>query len=307
MAQHINISPRARANRLRQSVGDRIFAALIFAALILVNLIMLYPLVYVFSTSISSPSAVVQGRVLLWPVGFDTSAYAQILKYPYFLTSYGNTLFYAFFGTLGSLFMLVITAYPLATDTFHSRKYITMFYVITMFISGGMIPTFLVVKGVGLYNSRLAMIIPSLLSAWNIVICKNFFESIPRSLHESAYLDGASDWVILWRIVLPLSKAVLATLALFCIVAYWNNFFSALLYLNDRDKYPLQMILRGILMNAEMTARDPSLAFDENSVMASTLSLKTASVVVTILPVLCVYPFIQKYFVKGVMIGSVKG
>lgn len=297
---------RMSRTKIKETKNDKVFNFTVAALLILVNIIMLYPFIYVVSVSISNPSSVVRGEVVLLPKGFSLEAYKQILNYPYFVKSYLNTIFYATIGTMLTLLMTVLAAYPLSMEKFRSKGTISFLYVFTMFFSGGMIPTFLVIKNLNLLDTRSAVVVTSILSAWNIIICRSFFQGIPKSLHESAYIDGANDWTILFRIILPLSKPVISTLALFSIVGFWNDFFSALLYLNDRNKFPLQMILRNILINSEMIAKEPGAARDVSNTI-STLSLKTASIMVTIIPVLCVYPFIQKYFVKGAMIGSIKG
>lgn len=294
------------STKIKETRKDKIFNAVTVSLLILVNIIMLYPFIYIISVSISNPNSVIRGEVVLLPKGFSFEAYKQILTYPYFLKSYLNTIFYASVGTVLTLLMTVLAAYPLSMEKFRSKGTVSFLYVVTMFFSGGMIPTFLVVKNLRLLDTRAAVIITAILSAWNVIICRSFFQGIPKSLHESAYIDGANDWTILFKIIIPLSKPVLSTLALFSIVGFWNDFFSALLYLSDRNKFPLQMILRNILINSEMVAKEPGAVKDVSNTV-STLSLKTASIMVTILPVLCVYPFIQKYFVKGVMVGSVKG
>lgn len=292
--------------KIKESIGDRTFNTVVVILLIIVNILMLYPFIYVLSVSVSDPNSVIRGEVILLPKGFSKFAYEQILTYPLFTKAYLNTIFYASVGTVLTLLMTILAAYPLSMEKLRSRGVISFFYVFTMFFSGGMIPTFLVVKNLHLLDKRMAVIIVAILGAWNVIICRSFLQTIPKSLHESAYIDGANDWTILFRIILPLSKPVLSTIALFSIVGFWNDFFSALLYLNDRNKYPLQMILRNILINSEMIAKEPGAVRDVSNSTA-TMSLKTASIVVTIIPVLCVYPFIQKYFVKGVMIGSIKG
>ncbi len=296
-----------KRNVIRESTGDRTFNIVNVLLLLLLDIVVLYPLIYVLSTSVSEPAEVIRGRVTFLPRGFNLVGYSQILKYPSFLQSYANTVLYTVVGTALSLVITVIGAYPLSLPKFRLRGKITAFYVFTMYFSGLMIPTFLVVQGVGIFDTKWALILPTMLGAWNVTICRSFLQGIPFSLHESAYIDGANDFTILWRIILPLSKPVMATLGLFCAVAYWNNFFSSLLYVNNRAHYSLQFILRGILMNAQMAAENPTMAAEAANMEASTMNLKTASVVVTMLPILCVYPFIQKYFVKGVMIGSIKG
>lgn len=297
-----------RSTKVKESTTDRIFNVVLIIVLILLNILMLYPFLYVLSTSISDPGQVMAGNVWLWPVGFDLTAMKQIMQYPLFLNSYLNTILYSVGGTCATLFMTSLTAYPLAQSKFRLRGAIAKIYLFTMFFGGGMIPTYLVYKDLGLVDNIFVMILPGALTAWNIILCRTFFQGIPESLHESAYLDGASDWTILWRIVMPLSKPVLATIALFSMVGIWNDFFTGLIYFNDNTKFPLQLILRMILINASMSG-NPAESGNVMDFMqrTSTQALKSASIVISIAPIICVYPFIQKYFVKGVMIGSVKG
>ena len=291
---------------VKDSFGERVFVGTITGFLILLNVVMFYPFVYVFSTAISDTGQVIAGNVWLFPIGFDLSAVQQILSYPLFTSSYLNTILYTVFGTAACIIMTCLTAYPLAQSKFQLKGVISVIYVFTMFFGGGMIPTFLVYRNLGLVDSRLVMILPGAISAWNIIICRTFFKSIPASLNESAYLDGASDLKILWRIIIPLSTPILATLALFSSVGIWNDFFTGLLYFNDPTKYPLQLILRMILVTVTTAALQAENSVMEFTQRSATLSLKSASILLSILPIMCVYPFIQRYFVKGVMIGSLK-
>lgn len=298
---------RKKRTTIKESTGDRVFNAILVIVLIIVNIVMLYPFIYVISTSISAPGEVMAGNVWLWPIGFDMTAINQILKYPNFLSSYGNTILYSICATIVTILITSITAYPLSRPEFKMRGVLSKIYLFTMFFSGGMIPTYLIYKDLGFVDNWLVMVIPGALTAWNLILVRTFFQGIPDSLHESAYLDGANDLVILWRIVLPLSKPVMATITLFTMVSVWNNFFTGLLYFNKPELYPLQLILRMILINASMnTSADDSSNMD-NMVKTSTQALKSASIIISILPIICVYPFVQKYFVKGVMVGSVKG
>ncbi|MDR2419324.1 MAG: carbohydrate ABC transporter permease [Treponema sp.] len=292
--------------KTRDSLSERIFVGVIVVLLVILDIIMLYPFIYVFSTAISDTAQVMAGNVWLFPIGIDFSAIQHISTYPLFARSYLNTIIYTIFGTISCVFITCITAYPLAQAKFKLKGFISIVYIITMFFGGGMIPTFLMYRNLGLVDNRLVMILPGALSAWNIIICRTFFKSIPVSLSESAYLDGASDWTILWRIIMPLSQSIIATLALFSAVGIWNDFFTGLLYFNDSKKYPLQLVLRMILVNASMGAAIADGSFLDFSQKTATLALKSASILVSILPIICVYPFIQKYFVKGVMIGSIK-
>jgi len=296
---------RKRKTVIRRGASDWALDIFVYLFVFVLLVLMLYPFLYVISTSISNQTEVMRGAVTVYPRGFDLSSYKAILLNPMLPISYFNTIIYSIAGTAITLVITAMSAYPLSLKKFETRGFWSLLYVITMFFGGGMIPTFLVVKGLGLYNTRLAMILPGIISAWNIIIMRSFFQSIPSSLHESAYLDGANDWTTLWRIILPLSKAVIATIGLFTFVAIWNDFFSALLYLKDSDKYPLQMILRVILFNST-TSQTPD---DQTRNLAniSSQGVKSAVIVVAIFPIMCIYPFIQKYFVKGVMIGSIKG
>lgn len=299
----------SKGTKVKQPIGDVIFDIIIFIILMFVNVVMIYPLLYVLATSISDPGEVIRGNVYIIPKGFDLGAVNEMIKHPQFPTSYMNTIMYTTCGTVLTLLVTPMAAYPLATDKFKARGFISILYVITMFFGGGMIPTYLNMRMLHLLDTRLVMIIPGVISAWNLIIMRSFFRGIPGSLHESAYIDGANDWTVLWKIVMPLSKPVLATIGLFTAVGYWNDFFSALLYLNDANLYSLQMVLRSILVDATMASSggaDGQKDVDQNKAM-STQSLKSASIVLTMIPIMCVYPFVQKYFAKGVMIGSVKG
>lgn len=299
---------KVRSRKVKETAGDRAFNIVLIVVLVLINIIMLYPFLYVFSTAISTQSEVMAGNVWLYPIGFDMTAMKQIIQYPMFLNSYKNTIIYSVCGTICTLLLTSLTAYPLSRPNFRSKSVIAKIYLFTMFFGGGMIPTYLVYRSYGLVDNPLVMILPGALSAWNIILCRTFFQGIPESLHESAHLDGASDLTILVKIIMPLSKPVLSTIALFTMVGIWNNYFTGLLYFNDSTKYPLQLILRMILINASMSNGSGA---DKNVMdfmqRASTQALKSCSILISILPIICVYPFIQKYFVKGVMIGSVKG
>ncbi len=291
---------------MKETRGDKIFRIVIAIILLFVNAIMLYPFILIISLSISDPEAVLRGEVTFLPKGFSGRAYEKMITTPNFVKSYGNTILYATVGTIITLALTALTAFPLSVTKFRSKKFLNVYYMITMFFYGGMIPTFLVVRSLGIIDTLWAMVLPGALTAYNIMIFRSFFQGIPESLHESAYIDGANDWRVLFSIILPLSKPVIATIALFTIVRHWNSFFNALLYLNTPDKYPLQMILRNILTGAEQLNKDSG-AFETLAQSSVTESLKDASIIITTLPVICIYPFIQRYFVKGVMIGSVKG
>ncbi|HOJ10994.1 MAG TPA: carbohydrate ABC transporter permease [Clostridiales bacterium] len=273
--------------------------------LLLLDAVMLYPIIYVFSVSISDTFRVIAGDVVLFPKGFSLESYKIILNDTYFTRSYLNTVIYSVLGTFITLMLVTLTAYPLSIRKFRSKKYITYIHVFTMFFGGGMIPTYLVIKSLGLIDTIWAMVLPNAIGVWYLLIFRSFFSDISYSLHESAYIDGANDWIILYKIIIPLSKPVIATISLFTIVAIWNDFFSALLYLNDRNKHPLQMTLRRILLASQVTRKENFQAEDLTKTVS--LTMKSAAIFITILPIILIYPFIQKHFVKGVMIGSIKG
>ena len=295
-----------RGALIKRGFSDLMLDAVVYFFMIFIFIVMTYPFLYVISTSISDTAAVTRGEVTIIPRGFNTSAYKVILSHALLGSSYMNTIIYAVTGTLSVLIITSMTAYPLSLKKLMTASLIARLFVFTMFFSGGMIPTFLIVGAVKIMNTRLAVVLPAVISAWNVLVMRAFFRSIPDSLHESAYLDGANDFVVYARIVMPLSKAVLATIGLFAFVGYWNDFFAALLYLSDIRKYPLQMILRLILLSSELTRTADSESARELMNM-STQTVKSAIIVVAIFPIMCVYPFVQKYFVKGIMIGSVKG
>lgn len=270
----------------------------------LLALVCLYPMYYVFINSFSSASAVARGEVTILPRGFSLASYRSIFDNASFLHSMGNTMIYTVLGTAISLILCVLCAYPLSVRTFSGRKVFTILITFTMFFNGGLIPTYLVVKSMGMLDSIWAMVIPAAISTYNVIIIRTFFQSISGEMRESAYIDGANDLVILFRIMIPLSMPVLATITLFCAVTHWNGFMPALLYLNDKTKYPMQMILRNMLIAEQMSEQYANIA-GEMEILPETL--KYASIIISTAPILFVYPFLQRYFVKGVMIGSVKG
>lgn len=284
--------------------GDRVFLFFDYLIITAFLCVTLYPFLYVVSASISDPFALGRGEVWLWPVGFQFNSYKRVLGDPQIWSSYYNTIWFVVVGTSINLFLTTVTAYPLSRRYFGGRNKVMMFIAFTMFFSGGMVPTYLLVKSLGLMNQRLAVVLPMAISTWNMIIMRTFFEGIPSELEEAAKIDGGNDLGILVRIFLPLSKPVIAVMVLFYAVAHWNSWFNAMLYINDTDKYPLQMLLRKILIQ-----------FDQNTIMVDVLqgrdvvgqSIRYATIIVSTLPILCVYPFLQKYFVKGVMIGAIKG
>ena len=277
--------------------------------LVLLSAVFLYPLLMTLGLSFSSPKALVGQNVILPPKGFTLQSYQTILSDPTILRYYWNTIVYASTGTLTSLLLTSLLAYPLTVAEFKGKKLINILLLITMFFGGGMIPSYLNIRNLHMINTIWAMILPGAISAWNVIMFVNFFKGIPDSLRESATIDGAGHVRILFSIVIPLSKALLATIALFTIVGFWNDYFSAMLYLDSTSKMPIQIFLRKILVNMELNegmAKDTDMSRLMDMINANPRTVKAATTIVTILPILCVYPFLQKYFTKGMMLGAVK-
>jgi putative aldouronate transport system permease protein len=295
-------------NQIRETGVDRAFTIINYTLLTLFLLVILYPLVYVVSASFSDGAAVIAGKVVLWPVKPSLMAYQKVFSYPRIWTGYGNSLFYAVVGTIVNVSMTLIAAYPLSRKDLYGRNLILGLFLFTLFFSGGLIPTYLLVKDLGLRNTRWALIIPQALSVWNLLIAITFIRSsIPQELLEASQLDGCSDFQYFLRVLLPLSTPLIAVLSLFYAIGHWNQFFAALLYLTNKDLFPLQIILRDILISSQV---DMSMIEDIKAMAAREALrelLKYALIVVASVPVLIIYPFVQKYFVKGIMLGSVKG
>lgn len=291
---------------IKRSLGEKVFDVLNILFMIGLMVATLYPFLYVAFASVSEvPKLTAHQGVLYRPLGFSLKAYAAVFADNKVLMGYANTIFYVVVGTALNLAMTVLGAYGLSKRNLYWGKIIMFVIIFTMFFGGGLIPTFLLVKGIGLYNSRMALIIPGLISTWNLIIMRTYFQSIPESLQESAKIDGANDFRILLRVILPLSGPVLAVITLFYGVGHWNSWFNAMVYLRDRKLYPLQLILREILIISESISTSGDTHELDKIGIAETI--KYATIIVATVPILLVYPFLQKYFVKGVMIGAIKG
>jgi putative aldouronate transport system permease protein len=286
--------------------SDKCFYTLVYIIVGIAFIVTLYPFIYVISVSISSANAVNRGDVFFWPVGFSLDGYRQVLNNNTIWTSYRNTIFYTLVGTAFNMIATVMAAYPLSRKTFCARRFFNFFIVFVMYISGGLIPTYLLITKLGFYNNRWVMIIPSLVSSYNIMVCRSAFSAIPDEVMESAFIDGANDIQILSKIAVRLITPTIAVLTLYYAVGHWNNFFTAFLYLSKQELQPLQVILRRVLILASTEFRDKSMVGRAEQYTA-TLQVRYATIVVATLPILAIYPFIQKYFVKGVMLGAVKG
>jgi putative aldouronate transport system permease protein len=276
-------------------------------------LTVLYPCWYILCVSVSDPEYIVKMKVNIIPLGFNLNAYKAVFASNYVLRAYYNTIEYAFISVICSLLITSITAYPLSLKRFFGRKYVVKLLVISMFLVKGLIPTFIIIQGLGLYNTIWAFILPSAFSVWNIVIMRTYLQQLPDSLHESAYIDGANDWIILFKIYLPLAKPIIAVLCLYAAVGMWNSFFGPLIYLSDEEKLPLAVILRKVL--AMQTAGQAMGKFIQGTALEGPAgyqkgfitAVKMSTIMVTIGPIVLLYPFLQKYFIKGVLIGSIKG
>jgi len=296
-----------RDTRIRDSLGDRVFMILVYAFLTVCLLLVLYPLIYIVSASFSDPLAVTAGKVWLYPVDFTLRGYEVTFQNPQIITGYLNSLFYTVFGTLISVVLTVLIAYPLSRRDLYGAGLIMFLITFTMLFSGGLIPTYLVVKDLGMIDTRWALLIPQAVAAFQVIIARTFFRSaIPFELVEAAELDGCNDLQFLWAVVLPLSKPIIAVLALMYAVSQWNGYFDALIYLKSSDLQPLQIVLRNILiLNTTSSGTMDAAAMAERQQLADLL--KYCLVVVASVPVLLIYPFVQRYFVKGMLIGSIKG
>jgi putative aldouronate transport system permease protein len=294
--------------KIKQSKGDRIFDIINIILLIAVTLVILYPLYFIVIASFSDPLEVLAGKVVLYPKNFSLDAYGMVFKDSSIMTGYRNTIFYTVFGTALNITLSVLAAYPLSRRDFIGRQFLTMVLTVTMFFSGGMIPLYLTVTSLGLLDTVWAILLPGAISVWNVVIIRTYFQtSIPFELTEAAMVDGASNFQLLFRVVLPLSTPVIAVMVLFYGVAHWNAFFNALIYINSKQLYPLQLVLRSILI--QNTPSDEMMADLDTAASRQLLAetIKYALIVVATAPIIAVYPFLQKYFVKGIMVGAVKG
>ena len=289
----------------KQNVGnDRLFYALVYIIAIFAFVITLWPFLYIVAVSFSGSHAVYQGEVFLWPVDITLDGYRQVFKQNGLWTAYGNTLFYTTVGTVFNLAATTIAAYPLSRNRFFARRFFNFFIAFTMYFSGGIIPFYFTVKDLGLDGSLWSLILPTAISTYNLIIMRTAFAAIPDSLEESAKIDGARHFTILFRIMLPLCIPTVAVLILYYAVGYWNSWFNASLFLTDRGTFPLQLILREIILYNTGDASSAAASVDKEDISET---LQYATIIVSTVPILCIYPFLQKYFAKGVMVGAIKG
>lgn len=310
MAQAIKMkkSPPTYRRKIRLSAGEKVFYVIAYTIIVLLILAVAYPLIYIVSASFSSATAVSSGKVVLWPVEPSLKGYETVFNYPSIWRSYGNTIFYTVTATMLNIAMTMICAYPLARKGLPHKGFFTFLFSFTMMFSGGMIPNYLLMRDLHLLNTRWALILPGAMAVYQMVVTRTFIQStIPTELLEATQVDGCSDFRFFFQFVLPLSKAVVAVIALQYAIAHWNDYFHAFLYLSNDELYPLQITLRKILIMSQIAnseIEDPELAA---AMVGMADLMKYALIVVASAPIMCIYPFIQKYFVQGVMIGSLKG
>ena len=309
MAHHADnqvVEPQV-TSRWYRSVSDRIYMAFIYVMLVLAMLLVLVPFIFILASSFSSAEAISAGKVLFWPVGFNVEGYKMILETSSVWRSFLMSLFYMVAGTLISLVLTILLAYPLTRKDFKANSFITVLMIITMFFSGGMIPSYLLIDRLNMLDTVWAILLPTALSAYNVVLVRTYMSSnIPKDLYECASLDGCSDFRYLVSIVIPLSKTIIAVMALLYGVGIWNNYFNAMMYIRDRNLYPFQLVLRDVLV-LNMGMGNPSDIAEQQERLMFSYLLKYSTIVVGCLPVMIAYPFVQKYFVKGIMIGALKG
>ncbi|MDO3410123.1 carbohydrate ABC transporter permease [Saccharibacillus sp. CPCC 101409] len=287
------------------SVSYRIFRVFNAIVMLLVVLVTLYPFLYLVAQSFSSEAAIYAGKVSIFPVEFTSATYQLILGKPDFYRYYGNTILYSALGTFIAVFGTAVLAYPLSKERLRLNKFFIPFVLFTMYFSGGLIPNFILIsKTLHMRDTMWAIIIPGAISAFNVILMKTFFASLPNEVEEAAKVDGLGGYGVFFRIILPLSKPILATITLFCIVGIWNNWFGPALYLQSKEKWPVALYLRQIIDSTVSTAEVGASAESSAQIAAT---IKSAAMVLTSLPIICIYPFVQKYFVQGMMIGSVKG
>ncbi|MEC0372287.1 carbohydrate ABC transporter permease [Paenibacillus chibensis] len=291
---------------ISRSSDEKIFDAVIYTIATLIIVIVLYPLIFVVSASFSDPAKVLSGEVWLLPKNITFEAYTNILHNGKIWTGYTNTIIYTVVGTVVNIVMTVLAAYPLSRPDLPGRKVLMVLITLTMFFGGGLIPSYLLVKNLGLLDTMWALIIPGAIATYNLIVMRTYFQtSIPWELQEAAHIDGCSNWRLLLNIILPLSKPILAVMVLFYAVGHWNSYFNSLIYIRNEAKYPLQLVLREILLISQSDAVDANVGLENKVLLAE--SIKYAVIMISSLPILIMYPFVQRHFVKGVMIGSIKG
>lgn len=305
----INAAPgKARRRGIKTSFGEKVFTVFNHIFFVLLGLTTIFPFINLIAKSFSGEAAVVSGIVTLWPIDFQVGTYKYVIQDSLFMNAFKVSVTITVLGTALALFMTALAAYPLSKPRLRGRKFFILMYIFTMLFSGGLIPTYLLMQNLHLIDKLPVLFVPAMVNVYNMLIIKNFFESLPDSLEESAKLDGASNLTILWRIILPLSLPVLATIALFFAVQFWNDYFTSLIYINSAHLKPLQLYLKELFVSSSDTFLKAGQDINIDAAMnTSPQAIQAASIILATVPILLVYPFLQKYFVKGVLVGSVKG
>ena len=294
--------------KYRKTLGEKIFDIANIILLTALLLVTLYPCYYVVIASVSDPTLIYESNaLLLYPKNFAAYSYGEVFANQNIWIGYRNTIFYVLAGTIVSVSLTISSAYALSRPRFPGKNLIMLLIMFTMYFSGGLIPTYMVVRNLKILDTPLAMIIPNAINVFNLIVTLNYFKGIPVSLEEAAKIDGAGEFRVFYQIFIPLAKPIIAVISLYYSVAIWNDFFSSMIYIRSRDLYSLQLILREILLQGDSTSVAASGAVSNADAAAYAANIKYATIVVSTVPILCVYPFIQKYFVKGVMVGAVKG
>ena len=298
---------RSRSNEtFALTGGERTFETINLIVLILIGALMLFPFLNMAAKSFSSENAILTGKVLFWPVGFQTGTYKYVMRQAQFWNSFKVSVMITLMGTAGAMIISCLTAYPLSKTWLYGRKPLLLLFVFTMLFGGGMVPSYLLMRSLGLINTIWVLFVPAMLSVYNMILLKNFFEDIPDSIEESAELDGAGSLRILVSIVLPMSLPAIATIGLFYAVGFWDNYMSGLLYITKPELKPLQQYLYEIVTESINVDKEMSMDAQENAAL-NTDAIRSATIMLACVPIMCVYPFLQKYFVKGMRVGSVKG
>ena len=304
---------KKRSKYARMTLNDRIFDVVNYTALGLLLLVFIAPLMNVISSSFSDPDMIAGGKVWLLPKGFTLEGYQEVRQMDKIWIGYANSVYYTVVGTLANLIVTIMCAYPLSKKDLVGRNFIMGIFSFTMFFGGGLVPTFMLVRSLGLLDTRAALILPGLMSVYNMIIARTFFStSIPSDLYDAAEIDGCNEFSTLIRIVIPLSAPIIAVLGLYYAVAHWNSYFSGLIYLSDSSKYPLQLVLRDFLLSQQswddmLTSASAEMQAEIVEQMKKREQLRYVVIVVAALPMCMLYPFIQKFFIKGVMVGAIKG
>lgn len=299
---------KTKKSKINETRQDKVFNVINMIILWIVLILVAYPLIYVLSASFSNPQAVSSGKVWLWPVDFTLRGYEVVFQHPDIVRGFLSAIYITVLGTVVQVIITIMAAYPLSRKTLYGKGVITLFFTFTMFFGGGLIPTFILINNLGLYNTYWALILPGAVGVYNVIVARTFFQTtIPEDLFEAGQLDGCSDFRFLISVVLPLSKPIIAVLVMFYAVGHWNSYFGPMIYLADKQLYPLQIVLRNILVQNQF---DSQMMMDVASMEQQkglAELIKYSVIVVSSLPMLILYPFIQKHFVKGVMIGAIKG